>query len=282
MRNVLRSTTKNYLFCATIVLSTCSFRGAGQQPPSAKPEIKAAPPTPIAIQKEELGKPGWDPDWDRIIEEALPEELLTSKKIAKDVKPFCPRYQSMSDPDKRAYWAYFFQALAGAEAGLEPNISARHPQPEVSIIDPVTKRTARTEGLLQLAYMDSDRYGCDFDWEKDKGLPVRAPDKTIFQPKNNLLCGIKILDYQLITLKRPLLSGKSYWSTLQPGTVSYKVFHRQMANVPESCRDARPGWNEAQNEIRSETRNGARNSLGEGAQGSAPMQPRAAAFRGSQ
>lgn len=203
-------------------------------------DIKFAPPTPIAKQKEQLGKPGWDSAWDLVIEKALPREWLTSKKVAQDVRPFCPRYASMQDADKRAYWAYFFQALAGAEAGLEPAITVQHSQPEVAITDPVTKRRARSEGLLQLAYMDGGRYGCDFDWEKDKKRSVKDPDKTILQPENNLLCGVKILNNQLIDRGRPLLTKKSYWSTLQPGTVSFKVFSKQMANVPDACRESQP------------------------------------------
>jgi hypothetical protein len=35
----------------------------------------------------------------------------------------------MGEPDKRTFWAYFFQALAGAEAGLNPNTSIRHAEP---------------------------------------------------------------------------------------------------------------------------------------------------------
>jgi len=94
----------------------------------------------------------------------------------------------------------------------------------------------RQQGLLQLAYMDADRYGCDFDWDKDKDLPMKDPARTILQPKNNLECGVKILDNQLFALNKPLLSSTSYWSTLQPGTVSYRVFRKQMTNVPAACR----------------------------------------------
>jgi hypothetical protein len=99
----------------------------------------------------------------------------------------------------------------------------------------VTKRVARQEGLLQLAYMDSERYGCNFDWEKDKDLPAHDPAKTILQPENNLLCGIRILDNQLIAQHKPLLSKSSYWVTLRPGTYSFQVFFKQMANEPEAC-----------------------------------------------
>jgi hypothetical protein len=201
----------------------------------AQVQVKDAPATPIAEKKEELGKPTWDPAWDKIVEEALPAEML-SPRVARAVRPFCPRFNTMSEVDKRAYWAYFFQALAGAEAGLQPTADVRHTQPEVAVKDEVTKRRVRSEGLLQLTYMDADRYGCDFDWEKDRQLPEKDPGKTILQPKNNLMCGVKILQTQLIDKGKPLVWGKSYWSTLQPGTASYRVFVKQMANVPDACR----------------------------------------------
>ena len=205
-----------------------------------QPETKPAPATPIAEKKAELGKePGtetWDPGWDRMVEEALPDELLKSARVARDVRPYCPRFGVMAEADKRAFWAYFFQALAGAEAGLKPTTNVRHTEPEIAVKDSVTKRMVRSEGLLQLTYEDADRYGCDFNWEADRKLPEHDPAKTILQPKNNLTCGIAILDNQLIALKKPLLSRTSYWSTLQPGTVSYRVFAKQMVNAPKVCR----------------------------------------------
>jgi hypothetical protein len=94
--------------------------------------------------------------------------------------------------------------------------------------------------LLQLTYMDAERYGCDFDWEKDKDLPEKDPAKTILQPKNNLVCGVKILGKQLVDNRKPLRSRSSYWSTLRPGTASYRVFAKQMTNVPAACRQSPP------------------------------------------
>lgn len=203
--------------------------------PVAPTEIKPAPPTPIAVKKVELrGDDPWDPEWDVLIEENLPPELLT-RQVARDVRPFCPRFNLMTDADKRAFWAYFFQALAGAEAGLRPTADVRHPDKSVAIVDPVTHHIARQEGLLQLKYWDSVRYGCDFDWQHDRNLPLHDPDKTILNPRNNLLCGINILRNQLIDLNEPLMTRKSYWGTLHPGSPGYRNFVREMANAPQAC-----------------------------------------------
>ena len=200
-----------------------------------QPQTKEAPATPIAEKKEELGQDSWDPEWDRYVEDALPKEML-SNRVAGDVRRFCPRFGRMSELDRKAYWAYFFQALSGAEAGLKPTTNVRHTQPEVAVKDDVTKRTVRSEGLLQLTYMDATRYGCDFDWEKDKVLPEHDAAKTILQPKNNLECGVKILKNQLIDQGKPLLSSTSYWSPLHPGWATYRIFAKQMANVPAVCK----------------------------------------------
>ena len=98
---------------------------------------KPAPSTPIDAKKAELGGKTWDPAWDKIVEQAVPAEMLSSR-VPHDVRKFCPRFYTMSDTDKRVFWAYFFQALAGTEAGLNPTSRVRHTEPEVAVIDKVT------------------------------------------------------------------------------------------------------------------------------------------------
>lgn len=235
------------LFLAPALLACCVTRGRAQSPtPQNQPapqaqstpqaELKPAPPTPLAEQKAALGDDDtWNPEWDQIIESAVPADLLSSPKVAKDVKAFCPRFSAMSDTDKRTYWAYFFQALAGAEAGLRSTADVRHTEPEVAVKDEVTHRMVRAQGLLQLTYEDAQRYDCAFDWSEDKDLPPHDAAKTILQPRNNLLCGVRILHNQLIDRHKPLLTKSSYWSTLRPGWPGYNVFVKQMANVPPAC-----------------------------------------------
>jgi hypothetical protein len=135
---------------------------------------KPAPPTPIDEKKVELGGMPWNPQWDAIIERALPPEILSSQ-VPRDVLRFCPRFHEMDETDKRIFWAYFFQALAGAEAGLNPNASVRHTEQEVLERDGVTGTVIRSEGLLQLAYADQKRYGCDFNWQVDHALKTDDP-----------------------------------------------------------------------------------------------------------
>jgi len=202
--------------------------------PAPAPAIKPAPPTPIEVKREQIGGPTWDPAWDKIIELALPPEML-SAEAGRKVRAFCPRFNVISEADKRAFWAYFFQALAGAEGGLKPTAHVRHAQPVMQVKDQVSGAQAHTEGLLQLTYADQKRYGCDLDWDADRKLRAGDPRRTILEPKRNLECGIKILDQELFQQNKPLLSHTQYWSTLQPGTFSYRVFAKQMTNVPAAC-----------------------------------------------
>ena len=212
----------SFVFCVTIVGTL--------QTQTTKP----VPPTPIDRKKVELGGSPWDPEWDQIVEKALPAEML-SAQVPKDVLRFCPRFYEMDEADKRVFWAYFFQALAGAEAGLNPTTSVQHTEPDVTKRDEVRGTAVRTEGLLQLAYADKSRYGCEFDWETDRKLKAKDPAKTILQPKNNLECGVKILVNQIIVQHKPLLTPSAYWSTLRPNVPSYLVFAKQMTNPPASC-----------------------------------------------
>ena len=108
------------MLAVALLAGGCNRKHEEYKPPA--PPIKAmkpAPATPIAVKKIELGEDGWDPDWDRMIEEAIPASMLSSR-VPHDVRRFCPRFYTMGNADKRAFWAYFFQALAGAEAGLNP------------------------------------------------------------------------------------------------------------------------------------------------------------------
>jgi hypothetical protein len=226
MNIALRNCAFKFLVTATL-LSPVPFLHAQQ--------TKPAPATPIDAKKADLGSDKlWNPDWDVIVEKAIPASML-SPAVSHDVARFCPRFASMGETDKRAFWAYFFQALAGAEAGLNPRTRVRHTEPEVAKTDDVTGAAVRSEGLLQLSYASGKVYNCDFDWAADRKLAPTSSQKSILQPKNNLECGVKILTNQIVDQRKPLFTRTSYWSTLQPGRKSYRVFAKQMTNPPAAC-----------------------------------------------
>jgi len=200
----------------------------------AQPAMQPAPATPLDVKKAELGGTTWQPEWDVVVEKALPADML-SDQAARSVRVYCPRFREETEAERREFWAYIFQGIAGAEAGLNPTSDVHHLDAAVNKVDPVTRRPSRQEGLLQLKYEDAERYGCDFDWERDRTLPVKDPGRTILSPEKNLGCGVKIMENQIVTQGKPLVSRTSYWATLQPGTAGYRVFAKQMANVPAAC-----------------------------------------------
>jgi len=226
--NIFRVITRSFaivgILCILALGSSCQSGNTATASANSSPATKPAPATPIDKKKAELGGKTWDPEWDEIVEKAIPLEMLSSQ-VPHDVQRFCPRFYDMNETDKRAFWAYFFQALAGAEAGLNPKTRAVHPDPGIG----------RTQGLLQLSYEDEKRYGCEFSAKADRNLKPDDPSRSILQPRNNLECGIKILDDQIIAKHKPLLSSTSYWSTLQPGWFSYRVFAKEMTNPPAAC-----------------------------------------------
>lgn len=229
-----------FAFCTLLTLTGCSRSTQPAASPAPKPVVKPTPPTPIDEKKAELGSPNtWDPAWTAFIEKNLPADLLSSQ-AAHAVRPYCPRFAQLSDTDKRAFWAYTFQALAGAEAGLNPTSDVHHTAAPVNRVDPETHRLSRQEGLLQLKYEDAERYNCPFDYAADRALPGHDPNRTILQPDRNLTCGFHIMQNQIIAHDHPLITRDSYWATLRPGTAGYRVFRKQMINVPADCRPIRP------------------------------------------
>ena len=226
------------LYCVVLVPG-CN-RGVADtpraQPAPAAPQValKAAPATPIDRQAEKLGGPTWDPAWDAVVEKALPPTLL-SPSAARAVRTYCPRFAALPEVDRRAFWAYTFQAIAGAEAGLDPTSNVHHLDAAVNVKDDVTQHAARQQGLLQLKYEDAERYGCAFDWQQDRHMPIKDPDRTILEPERNLECGVRIMQNQIAAQSKPLVSRTSYWAVLRPGTDGYLHFSKQMANVPAFC-----------------------------------------------
>lgn len=95
----------------------------------------------------------------------------------------CTGYNSASPDERSEFWVVFFSALTRAESGF--NATARS----------ALSRGQRSYGLLQLAKQTA-RSQCS----------IRPPESDIFNPVDNLKCGIKLMAWQL--LGAPTSSGK--------------------------------------------------------------------------
>ena len=59
------------------------------------------------MKRVELGGSPWNPEWDQIIEKALPAEMLSSR-VPRGVRRFCPRFYEMGETDKRTLLGVLF------------------------------------------------------------------------------------------------------------------------------------------------------------------------------
>jgi hypothetical protein len=109
-------------------------------------------------------------------------------------------------------------AMARFESGHNPE--ERYLEKAMKKLDLVTGQPVHSEGLLQLSYQDSKtwpNYCGEIDWEKDRHLHPQSDEKTIFDPRINLTCGMQVLSRQIQRTNRISVSDRAYWSVLIPG-----------------------------------------------------------------
>lgn len=132
-----------------------------------------------------------------------------------DMDLFCPNYGHLTRNEKLNFWVYLASAVAKFESNENP--ADRFLESTMGK-DPVTGQPVWSEGLLQLSYQDELAYKfCVFNWAADSKLSPTDPNKTILQPKTNLLCGLQILNQQIERVGKIGTITDVYWSTLKPG-----------------------------------------------------------------
>jgi hypothetical protein len=67
------------ILCGVLALAGCEKQTSHAAPAPPRPELKQAPPTPIAEKKDELGEQSWNPQWDEIVEKALSPKMLSPR-----------------------------------------------------------------------------------------------------------------------------------------------------------------------------------------------------------
>lgn len=180
-------------------------------------EEPAFVPEPLAW--ESASKP-FRAEWSKYAMKIVTEEYAKFDRV-QDATLFCPRFNSLTVPQKINFWGQLIAGMSYYESGWSP---VSRMQETTMGTDPVTGKPVYSEGLLQLSYQDTQwaRY-CEFDWSKDKFLSPTDPKKTILDPYKNLRCGIKILAAQVNRKKEIALKTGVYWAVIREGGKYTKI-----------------------------------------------------------
>ncbi len=131
---------------------------------------------------------------------------------AEDIGQFCPNYPTLTRDQQIEAWAQIFVGVSRWESNWDPVQRTYESQG----IDPETNLPVYSDGLLQLSYQDieSNPY-CTFNWATDKDLSSTDIHRSIFNPYNNLYCGIRTMADLITQNHRILVTQGGYWATLQ-------------------------------------------------------------------
>jgi hypothetical protein len=181
----------------------------------------------------EASRPG-SREWSSFVFGLLGNQAQSILK-AQDMDRFCPRYASLSNPQKINVAGQLISAMVKYESSFNPTTRLL----ETTLgTDSVTGQPVYSEGLLQLSYQDIRGYPfCEFDWEKDKNLSPTSPNKTIFNVYRNLGCGLRILANQVQRRGKIVLTKGAYWAVIKEDSRYEKI--DEIANLVgnlEFCR----------------------------------------------
>lgn len=125
--------------------------------------------------------------------------------IPADKNLFCPKYDKLSDAQRKQYWAFLISSMVRFESNFNTNTSYTE-----SFNDSKGNRVV-SRGLLQISIESGNAYGCGFKSTKD-----------LHDPLQNLSCGIRILNRWIGQDGRiagkvsgAWKGGSRYWSVLR-------------------------------------------------------------------
>lgn len=157
----------------------------------------------------------------------------------------CPKWGGLTASARENFWSAMLWSIAGAESSRVRTTVFR----ETTLsIDAVTGQQIRSEGLLQLSYVDVPNYaykGGDVSWAYDKvmaladyasGAKLGNPARTILNAYANLNLGLWIMYRRLIkagsTESFEAALGH-YWATMKTGGSGFaKVLAGLKTRIP--------------------------------------------------
>jgi len=173
------------------------------------------------------GIKGWLPEYTSFIEDKVDERYLGLIQVKDSrITGLCPNWPKLSTAERLQFWSGLVHAVAVPESGLSR--TAIYWETTLPI-DSVTGQQIRSEGLLQLSYVDVVNYkydGGDVSWTFDKTMALadyksRAksgnPKRTILNAYSNLNLGLFIMNRLVTKRTTETVQGAlgRYWSTMR-------------------------------------------------------------------
>lgn len=213
---------KQEIASLVIILLTFCAMSFFKRKSTIKPEPEVETPTwPIK---------GWRDEYTNFIETNATEIMIKANK-----ESLVPIYQVF---DQRELIAIIFQAMAYAESGY--NRCLRYE--EKLGLDPVTGYPITSEGLMQLSYVDADRYGANFHWVDDRGKAQNDSTKSIFDPIKNLDGAIKVFTKLLTNDPKRTFqdAGRLYWAVLRTERPGFRMFKDKLDELVGKIGNKKP------------------------------------------
>lgn len=210
------------------------------------PPISTPTPAPTSGLRPQVIS-GWLPEYSAAIEENVARNYPELLSLAGSrMNLVCPNWDQLDRGAREKFWSALAYAIAGPESGR--NRTSVYRETTMSI-DSVTGQQIRSEGLLQLSYVDVANYrykGGDISWEADQAMALKDyaagasygnPARTLLDAYANLNLGLFIMYRQLIfvnpTGALDSVLGR-YWSTMRVANSSFlKVQSGLRTKIPE-------------------------------------------------
>ena len=193
------------------------------------------------------GKNQWNPKWSMTALKTLEKvefKRLLDKKLSESEanKLQCPKFNSMSDQDKRKFYIILISSMAHTESGFKTKTYFDENAYAKKMGN--TKRIDDSYGLLQIDPGNASGVRkCGVSKVNKSGGVVRGRDNDggLYDGSKNIECGLVFLKWQLLDSKnKKIFAEDSYWSALRPnGSSSKKTtkkFNSQISQI-SACKE---------------------------------------------
>lgn len=226
------------------LLSSCS-ENPSIVPAAARTDSPVKTPSPPDAYPQVLK--GWLPEYSAFVESKVSDDFPGLLGLdAVRMGTVCPKWIGLDRGEREKFWSALLYSIAGPESGRSRTVVYRE---TTMSIDSVTGLQIRSEGLLQLSYVDVPNYrypNGDISWEDDKEMAladyaasVRSgnPARTILNAYSNLNLGLFIMNRLAASYPGDSLEKTfgRYWSVMRSANSTFAIVMSSLKSKMPAC-----------------------------------------------